>query len=162
MAGGESAAVTKGARPHYFPAGLFGGLGVADESAAGLRSAWVCARWTVGSHQVAVMRADEVGFQYGIYDVAEPGPDLAADFAEQLWKQYEGTLPTAVAALGDGSWTPSDWQIVLLHIQAQAIRHPDFDRAARDYTRGMGGSKLSGDDVQAQRQRTYQETRDWM
>jgi hypothetical protein len=94
--------------------------------------------------------------------VAQPGPDLTADFAEQLWRQYEGKLPSAVTALDNGSWTPAHCQTVLLHVQAQSIRHPDFDRAARDYIRSMGGPELSGDDVQAQRQRTYQETRDWM
>lgn len=108
------------------------------------------------------MRADQVAFQYGIYDVALPGPDLAADFAEQLWKQYEGKLPSAVSALDDGSWTSSHWQTVLLHVQAQSIRHPDFDHAARDWIRSLGGPELSSDDLQAQRQRTYRETRDWM
>jgi hypothetical protein len=154
--------MTKGPRPHYFPAGLIGGFGVAGQGADGLRSARVCVRWTVGSRDVSVMRADRVGFQYGIYDVDQPGPDLAADFAEQLWKQYEGSLPAAVKALDNGSWMPSDWHTILLHVQAQAIRHPDFDRVARDYVRGLDGPELSGDDVQAQRQRTYQETRGWM
>ena len=41
-------------------------------------------------------------------------------------------------------------------------RHPDFDRAARDYIRSMGDPEPSKDDVQAQRQRTYRSTRDWM
>ncbi len=154
--------MTKGPRPHYLPAAFIGGFGVVGKPSGGLRLAQVCVRWTVGSRTVSLMRADQVGFEYGIYDVDQPGPGLAADFAEQLWKQYEGGLPTAVAAMDNGSWTPANWRIVLLHIQAQAIRHPDFDRAARDYLGAMGGPDLSGDDVQTQRQNTYQETRAWM
>ena len=108
------------------------------------------------------MRADQVAFEYGVYDVAQPSSDLAADFAEQLWRNYEGRLPSAVKALDDGSWTRDHWSTVLLHVQAQSIRHPDFDRAARDYIRSMGDPEPSKDDVQAQRQRTYRSTRDWM
>jgi hypothetical protein len=154
--------VTKGPRPHYLPAAFIGGFGVVGKRSNGLRTARVCVRWTVGSRSVGVMRADQVGFEYGVYDVGQPRPELAADFAEQLWKQYEGGLPTAIAAMDNGSLTTAEWLTILMHIQAQAIRHPDFDRAARDYLEPMDGPDLSGDDVQVQRQRTYQETRTWM
>jgi hypothetical protein len=108
------------------------------------------------------MSADQVGFEYGVYDVDQPRPGLDADFAEQIWRQYEGGLPAAVAAVEEGSWTRADWMTILLHIQAQAIRHPDFDRVARDYLRALDESGLSSDDVQEQRLRTHQETRAWM
>jgi len=84
----------------------------------------------------------------------------------QIWVAWTDYLAGDPLAGGGGlsaiSWTSGDWRIILLHIQAQSIRHPDFDRAARDHVREMDGPDLSGDDVQAQRQRTYQETRHWM
>jgi hypothetical protein len=72
--------VTKGSRPHYLPAGLIGGFGRpgAGKRAVQLRSAYVCVRWTIGEQAVTVVRADKVAFQYGVYDVDQPGPDLAA------------------------------------------------------------------------------------
>ena len=80
-----------------------------------------------------------------MYDVAEPGPDLPADFAEQLWQQYEGALPGAIRALQSGSWTQDDWRTVLLHVQAQSIRHPDFAQGrARVGRRGRRVGARSG------------------
>jgi len=121
----------KAARPHYLPASLIGGFGEPDKGkhAGHLRYAWVRMRLAGVPGTVAGIRADNVAIQNGVYDVADPGPDLPADFAEQFWKQYEAALPGAVRALADGSWTRDDWRTVLLHVQAQSIRHPDFARA---------------------------------
>jgi hypothetical protein len=130
-------ATAKAARPHYFPAGLIGGFGErdtgSDRHSGHLRYAWVCVRRTDDPGTVTRVRADNVAVQNGVYDVAEPGPDLPADFAEQLWQQYEGALPEAIRALENGSQTQDDWQTVLRHVQAQSIRHPDFARAVHEH-----------------------------
>ena len=90
-------ATAKAARPHYFPASLIGGFGEpdtgSDRHAGHLRYAWVCVRRPGDPGTVIRVRADNVAIQNGVYDVAEPGPDFPADFAEQLWQQYEGALP---------------------------------------------------------------------
>ncbi|HEX2822939.1 MAG TPA: hypothetical protein VHO07_22670 [Streptosporangiaceae bacterium] len=111
---------------------------------------------------VSRTRADNIATQNRVYEVAEPGPDLPADFAEQLWQQYEGSLPGAIRALENGSWTRDDWQVVLLHVQAQSIRHPDFARAVHEHVGEAVAAGLSPDDIQAERQRTFQDTRAWM
>jgi hypothetical protein len=51
---------------------------------------------------------------------------------------------------------------VLLHVQAQAIRHPDFTRAVHEHVGQATALKLSSDDIRAERQRTYRDTRAWM
>jgi hypothetical protein len=151
----------KVARPHYLPASLIGGFGEPDtgKRAGQLRRAWVCVRWTQGTGTVTRARAGNIAIENGIYDVAEPGPELSADFAEQLWRQYEGALPGAISALENGSWARGDWQAALLHVQAQAIRHPDFARAVHEHAGKLAAAELRPDDIQAERQRTYQGTR---
>lgn len=151
----------KAARPHYLPASLIGGFGKPDTGrhAGQLRYAWVCVRRTGDPGTVAKVRADNVAVQNGLYDVAEPGPDLPGDFAEQLRRQYEGALPGAIRALENGSCTRDDWRTVLLHVQAQSIRHPDFARAVHEHLGEAAAAELGPDDIQAERQRTYQDTR---
>jgi hypothetical protein len=51
---------------------------------------------------------------------------------------------------------------VLLHVQAQSIRHPDFARAVREHVGQSASAGLSQDDIQAERQRTHRDTRAWM
>jgi hypothetical protein len=154
----------KAGRPHYLPASLIGGFGEPDTGrhAGHLRYAWVCMRLAGAPWTVARIRADNVAIQNGMYDVADPGPDLPADFAEQLWKQYEGALPGAVRALENDSWTRDDWRAVLLHVQAQSIRHPDFTRAVHEHLGEAAAAGVGPDDIQAERQRTFQGTRAWM
>ena len=148
-------AIAKAARPHYFPAGLFGQPDT-GRRAGHLRYSWVCVRWTGETSVVPRIRANDVAIQNGVYDVAEPGP------AEQLWQQYEGELPAAIRALEAGTWTCSDWQTVLLHVQAQAIRHPHFTRAVHEHIGPAAAARLGPDDIQAERQCTYRDTRSWM
>jgi len=159
-------ATAKAARPHYLPASLIGGFGEpdtgSDRHTGHLRYAWVCVRRTGDPGTVSRVRADNVAIQNGVYDVAEPGPDLPADYAEQLWQQYEGALPGAISALENGSWTRDDWQTVLWHVQSQSIRHPDFARAVHEHVGEVVAAELRPDDIQAERQRTYQDTRAWM
>ena len=110
----------------------------------------------------ARIRADNVAIENGIYEVVEPRDDLPADFAEQLWQLYEGALPEAIRALEKGSGTPDDWKTALLHVQAESIRHPDFTRAVHEHVGPTIAATLNRDDIQAERQHTYHDTRAWM
>jgi len=155
----------KAERPHYLPASLIGGFGEpgTGKNAASLRYAKVCVRRRDNPDVLArAVRADNVAVQNGLYDVGQPGPELPADFAENLWRQYEGPLPAAIKALEAGRFTQEDWLAVLLHIQAQSIRHPDFDRQALDYIARNETADPGRDHIQIQRQRTHEETRQWM
>jgi hypothetical protein len=44
------------------------------------------------------MKAEDIGFEYGIYGVEKPTADLPADYAETEWKKYEPKLPRAIRA----------------------------------------------------------------
>ena len=39
------------------------------------------------------VKAEEIAFEYGIYDVQDPTPDLPADFAEREWKKSRACCP---------------------------------------------------------------------
>ncbi|WEP00026.1 hypothetical protein A6P39_041785 [Streptomyces sp. FXJ1.172] len=59
--------------------------------------------------------------------------------------------------------TRDDWKTILLHIQAQPVRHPDNGRVAVTYIKEEGGLPTpERDHVQRQRQITFRETRQWM
>lgn len=149
-------------RPHYLPAALIGGFGIpeAGPRARNRRYAQVCVRrWAGADRMLGPMRADQVAIQNQIYDVDEPSNDLAADFAEDIWKLYEGQLPDAIRALEVGDCTREHWGTLLLHIQAQSIRHPDFDAVASVYLTNAGVAQPSRDHVQRERLRTFVETR---
>ncbi|MGW1917795.1 hypothetical protein ACWCQS_45945 [Streptomyces sp. NPDC002076] len=152
-------------KPHYLPAALIGGFGVPETGrVVGLRHAKVCVRRRKEPEKVfGPLKAENIAYQYGLYDVDDPSSDLPADFAEAIWQEYEGALPTAILALEQGTFTRDDWKTILLHVQAQSIRHPDYDRVAVTYIQGEGGLPTPGrDHVQRQRQTTFRETRQWM
>jgi hypothetical protein len=155
---------SKAARTHYLPASLIGGFGQPEKGrrSGNLRYARVCVRRLDDPERTTAIRADQVAVQNGLYDVDQPGQELPADFAERLWEAYEGPLPAAIRALESGSYTKDDWLTVLLHVQAQSIRHPDFDREALNYLAAQGAPAPGGDQVQSQRQRTHVETRKLM
>jgi hypothetical protein len=142
---------------------MIGGFGEPDNGGRfrALRCAWVCVRWTT-SGTIARIRAENVATEYGLYDVAEPGPDLRADFAEDLWRLYEGKLPQAISALEKGSFTRDNWLTILLHVQAQSIRHPDFARAVHEHLGPSAAAAVGPDGIQVERQRTFDDTRNWM
>ena len=105
------------------------------------------------------VKAEEIAFEYGIYDVQDPTPDLPADFAEREWEKYEGMLPGAIRALDGGVFGPADWQSILMHIQAVWARHPDFARDMADQSTGRGEPCPVGDDVQRLRRQVLPEVR---
>lgn len=146
--------------PHYLPAALIGGFGIPDPREPGGRYAKVCMRRRGNPDAVlGPLRAEKVAAQFGLYDVDRPDPDLPADFAETMWQTYEGALPRAIAALEAGEFGREEWSAVLLHIQAQSVRHPDFDRVARDHLARANGVVADRDLVQRQRLITYRESR---
>lgn len=107
-------------------------------------------------------RADQVAVYCGLYAVDQPDSDLPADFAEELWSQYESALPGAVRTVESGTYTREDWAVILLHVQAQSIRYPDFDHVAELYFARNGVNNAGRDLRQRQRLRTFDETREWM
>ncbi|MGV9350192.1 DUF4238 domain-containing protein [Streptomyces spiralis] len=125
-------------KPHYLPAALIGGFGVPETGrVVGLRHAKVCVRRRKEPEKVfGPLKAENIAYQYGLYDVDDPSSDLPADFAEAIWQEYEGALPTVIRALEQGTFTKDDWKTILLHVQAQSIRHPDYDRVAVTYIQG--------------------------
>jgi hypothetical protein len=151
-------------KPHYLPAALIGGFGVPEaRRAAGLRHAKVCVRRRKEPDKVfGPVKAENIAFKHGLYDVDAPSSDLPADFAETLWQEYEGALPAAIRALEEGTFTRDDWKTILLHVQALSIRHPDYDRVAISYIQEGGLPTPDRDHVQRQRQTTFRETRQWM
>ncbi|MGI5461248.1 hypothetical protein ACQEWB_50510 [Streptomyces sp. CA-249302] len=151
-------------KPHYLPAALIGGFGMPEAGrAAGLRHAKVRVRRRQAPDKVfGPVKAENIAYQYGIYDVDAPSSDLPADFAETMWQEYEGTLPAAIRALEHGTFTRDDWKTILLHVQAQSIRHPDYERVAITYIQEDGVPAPERDHVQRQRQTTFRETRQWM
>jgi hypothetical protein len=150
-------------RPHYLPAGLIGGFGIRDPREPGSRYSMVCVRRrNAPGKLLGPLRADQVAVQNGLYDVDEPDEELPADFAEALWQSYEDALPPAVQALEADNFNEAEWQTILLHIQAQSIRSPDFDRVATTYLVRTRGGIPARDHIQRERQRTYRESRQFL
>jgi hypothetical protein len=136
-------------RPHHLPAGFIGGFGQPDSrDPLCLRIARVCVRLKDSGKLLPSVKAESVGFEYGIYDVEAPDAGLPADYAETEWKKYESRLPWAIRALDGGTPVPADWQTVLLHLRATWARHPDFARDVADQKAAQGVNSLTGDDVQ--------------
>lgn len=107
------------------------------------------------------IRAQEIGKQKHLYDVHEPCEDLPADYADRLWEQYEGALPTAIGALSANAYDLQHWSAILAHIQALTVRHPDFARFATTHLH-QGVSPPDPDAVHRDRLRTLDEAARWM
>jgi len=144
--------------PHYLPAAFIGGFGIPNPRRTGGRYANVCMRRRDSATVAGPLPAEKVAAEFGVYDVERPTPSLPADFADKLWEQYEGALPTAAVALESDGFTAQHWEAILLHVQAQSIRHPDFDRVATAYL----GARVPRDVIQEQRQITHRESRQLM
>ena len=141
--------------PHYLPAAFIGGFGIPNPRRTGGRYASVCMRRRNAETVMGPLPAEKVAAEFGLYDVERPTPSLPADFADKLWEQYEGALPAAAVALESDGFTAQHWETVLLHVQAQSIRHPDFDRVASAHL----GAGVPRDAIQEQRQVTHRESR---
>src|SRR5258708_6726431 len=98
-------------RPHYLPAALIGGFGVPASGvrASKLRHAKVIVRRRDKPDELlGPMAAANVAVDTDVYRVDHPDRDLPADFAEELWVQYESALPGAVGAVESGTFTRQD------------------------------------------------------
>lgn len=146
---------------HYLPACLIGGFG-RPGSRGGRRTrrrnAVVAVRFTSTPDQVRPIAAREVAKQRGIYRLQEPPPGVGANVIDDLWDDYEPHLPTAIREVEAGRATDPVWDVIKLHIIAQAVRHPDFDEAARTYLRATGIEEPSRDQIQRERVRTLDRT----
>jgi hypothetical protein len=128
---------------------FIGGFGQPDpHDPEDLRITRVCVRRKDPDKLLQNMKAEDIGFEYGIYDVEKPTADLPADYAETEWKRYEPRLPRAIRALDSGAFGPAEWQIILLHLRATWARHPDFGRDVADQKAAQGAAGLTSDDVQ--------------
>lgn len=93
----------------------------------------------------------------GLYDVQNPTPQLAADYADQWWAKYESALPRAALALEGGSAGPAEWQTILRHLQATHPRHLNFERDAIEQKAHQGVTGITGDAVEELRQGVLEE-----
>lgn len=146
-------------RPHHLPASFIGGFGQPDVRAPLLlRIARVCVRRKDPDKLLPSVKAERIGFEYGIYDVDAPDADLPADYAETEWRKYESKLPRAIRAFDSGTAGPGDWQAILLHLRATWARHPDFARDVGDQKAAQGVIGLTSDDVQRLRKQVLADT----
>lgn len=148
-------------KPHYFPAAVIGGFGQ-QHAGQPPREAFVCVRrLTPAPLLQRRIRAKNVAAQRHIYDVQESCQDLAADYADRLWERYEGALPTAIAATAACASDTRHWPVILAHLRALAVRHPDFERFATVHLH-KGVAPADPDTIQRDRLRTLDEAEGWM
>ena len=148
------------AADHYLPAALIGGFGAreARQRKSGLRYFNVAIRRREKPDEVKIRSAEKVARSIGVYRLESPPEDLSENFIDDLWNTYESGLPGAIERFGVGAWTDRDWNTVLLHLVAAAVRHPDFERVATEYRAARGDSISHPDEVQHERLVTLQNT----
>ncbi len=148
-----SAVGAKKRADHYLPAALIGGFGVPEtrKGKTGLRFATVAVREHADPGVVTRKRAEKVAKKIGEYWVAHPPAGLSPNFIDGYWDEYEPELPAAVRRLGTRIWTERDWDTIRKHVVAEAVRNPDFERAAVDYRAAKGDPIAHRDEVQYER-----------
>ena len=107
-------------------------------------------------------RADNIAYDYNLYQVDDPCADLPADYAENIWKQYESKLPDAAEALEGASWNRDDWLVVLQHIQAVWIRQPGSDKDIRAHLASHGIPNPSNDKIEDIRRLIHEQMRGYL
>jgi hypothetical protein len=145
-------------RPHYLPAAFIAaGFGTAPKPGEELRMGRVTVRMKDPDKILRRVTADSICHASGLYDVQNPTPQLAADYADQWWAKYESALPRAAAALEAGSAGAQEWQTILMHLQATHPRHLDFGRDAIEQKANQGVTGITGDAVEELRQAVLEE-----
>lgn len=148
-------------RPHYLPAAFIaGGFGLPPKPDEELRMGRVSVRMKDSGTILRRVSAASICHMDGLYEVENPTPGLAADYADRWWATYESPLPRAVAALDAGTAGAGEWQTILLHIQAAWPRHRDFGRDATEQKASQGVTGLTSDDVEELRQTVLTENRE--
>jgi hypothetical protein len=147
------AATTKKRADHYLPAALIGGFGEPEtrQGKTGLRHAKVAVREHAYPEKVKQTRAEKIAKTMGEYWVAHPPAGASPNFIDDYWDQYEPDLPGAIRRVEGGTWTERDWETIRMHVVAEAVRNPDFARAAADYRAAKGDPITHRDDVQYER-----------
>jgi hypothetical protein len=148
------------AADHYLPAALIGGFGAREprQQKCGLRYFNVAVRTREKPDEIKVRSAEKVAKGIGVYRVESPPEGLSENYIDDLWQTYESELPAAVERFGGGAWTDRDWEMVLFHMVAAAVRHPDFERVATEYRAARGIATSHRDEVQHERLVTLQNT----
>ena len=144
-------------RDHYLPAALIGGFGLPSERSSRSRDAMVAVRYRDQTEAV-LQTAKTVATQLGVYQLTAPPPGLSSDAIDDLWQEYEPKLHYAIDHFGHASWDDEDWAVVLAHITALAVRHPDFAHTATRFRADRGDPIGHPDEIQAERVRTLRNT----
>jgi len=144
-------------RDHYLPAALIGGFGLPSERSSRSRDATVAVRYTDQTGAV-VRAARTVATQIGVYELTNPPPGLSPDAIDDLWQEYEPKLHRAVSHFQHALWDVNDWEVVLAHITALAVRHPDFADEVTRFREVRGDPIEHPDEIQAERVHTLRNT----
>ena len=115
-------------------------------------------RFTSTPDQVRPIAAREVAKQRASTGFKNHPSGVGANVIDDLWDEYEPHLPAAIREVEAGRATDPVWDVIKLHIIAQAVRHPDFDEAARTYLKDEGIEEPSRDQIQRERVRTLDRT----
>jgi hypothetical protein len=132
---------------HYLPAAFIGGFGVRRPE---LRESSIRVRFLHQQEKTHRMSAEKIARQNRAYELQDPAPNVDPNIIDKIWDFYEPRLPAAVAAFESGSWTADDWDLLVFHMAAQGVRHPDFLNQANRHMSGQGKSP-SPDDLQMAR-----------
>jgi hypothetical protein len=87
-----------------------------------------------------------------------PPPGLDRNAIDSLWDEYEPELPGATRDFEAGTYKADGWSVLLAHVTALGVRHPDFERIAAQFLTERGEIRTDRDELQRQRVHTLSET----
>lgn len=124
----------KGSKDHYLPAAIIGGFGQRPPKKP-RRKAKV-AVWVDALGQVVSTTAENVGWEYALYDV--PGDAGSAEAFEKVWQSYESDLPTAIEHLSEENPSARDIGALVAHVAFAAARFADFTQSVVEWSEQQG------------------------
>jgi len=121
--------------PHTFPASVIGGFGVPSRKRpTNLRYNEVAVRLAAKPQGIlSPMAATNVSKVRDEYALEEPPPGVHRNLIDGIWDAYEPALPSAIRALERGRPSQSEWELILIHVQAQGVRSLRFRERAKEY-----------------------------
>ena len=148
-----SAAPAKKRADHYLPAALIGGFGTPEtrKGKTGNRFATVAVREHAHPSVVTRKRAEKVAKKIGEYWVEHRQRGFHRTSSTATGTSTSRTYRARCRRLGDRPWTERDWETIRKHVVAEAVRNPDFERAAADYRAAKGDPIAHRDEVQYER-----------